>query len=223
MGDALNPFLRSLPLILLFTSILAAEIRLLKWSVTAYAVQGLVLAGVLAGAGWMSENEALFSWATTVLISKGIILPWLLSRYAGRTAGAEEPGPAFGPGMFLASLIAVGGFAAGERFVPWALAEVPGAAIGIPAGAGAAVGIMAVALWTLLTHRDTLKVVIGICLLENGVHLLLASVASSIPETAGIGIVTDVVLSIWLLLLVGRQAESAAGTRTDSVLDQLRG
>lgn len=220
MGNVSNPVLWALPLVLLVTAVLAAEMQQLKRAVTAYTVQGLVLAGLLALSGWLAHDHALYGFAMTVGISKGVILPYLLFRYAGVT---KDSGTPLRVGVVAAAAIAILAFAGGEWFVPWVLAEVPGAEQLVPLGSGTAAAVIAVALWTLLVHRDTLKVIVGICLLENGVHLLLATIAASIPEAASIGVVIDVILSIWLLLLVGRQAESATGSRLDTTLDELRG
>ena len=57
------------------------------------------------------------------------------------------------------------------------------------------ISVLMIGFYALLTRRDAFKIVIGLCLLENGVHMGLISLAPSIPETALIGVVTDVVES----------------------------
>ena len=43
---------------------------------------------------------------------------------------------------------------------------------------------------------------IGLCLLENAVHLSLVSLAPELPETAVFGVATEVVVTVYLLLYV---------------------
>ncbi|MGE5675352.1 MAG: hypothetical protein ACM3XM_15995, partial [Mycobacterium leprae] len=169
----------AIPLFLLVTAVLAAEIRLLRWATWAYCVQGWLMATFVAALGFTLQNHALYLWAGMVIVSKGLILPWLLTRYRAGTAQREVGGQAFGPSVLAAALLALLAFAGAERF---------GGGLGVtpalPVVPGVAVGILAVALWTLLAHRDILKVVIGVCLLENGAHLLLVGMAPGLPETA---------------------------------------
>ena len=62
--------------------------------------------------------------------------------------------------------------------------------------------VFALGLYSVLTRRDAIKTVIGLCLLENGVHLSLVSLAPELPETALFGVATEVVVTVFLLLYV---------------------
>ena len=62
--------------------------------------------------------------------------------------------------------------------------------------------IFALGLYCILIRRDAIKTVHGLCILENSVHLSLVSLAPKLAETAIIGIVTDVVIAVFLLLFV---------------------
>jgi hydrogenase-4 component E len=57
-------------------------------------------------------------------------------------------------------------------------------------------------LYCILVRRDAIKTVHGLLILENGVHLSLVTLAPALRETALIGIVTDVVIAVWILLYV---------------------
>ena len=77
-------------------------------------------------------------------------------------------------------------------------------------------------MYAVLTRRDGLKVVIGVCLIENGAHLSLVSLAPGMHETVLIGVVTDVVVAVYLLLHLVRGVASELGSRDTSVLRELR-
>jgi hydrogenase-4 component E len=57
-------------------------------------------------------------------------------------------------------------------------------------------------LFCILVRRDAIKTVHGLCILENGIHLSLVSLAPTLTETVLIGMVTDVVIAVYLLLYV---------------------
>lgn len=202
-------------------AVAVAECRQLTRAVWLYAAQGcLVALMLLLGAAW-SELHGLVGSAVTILVAKAVILPLLVMRYARQGAPAEESPPAHG--YLWAGAAALLGFLAGQYGLPLLLAGVTGAAAHVPFGLAAGLGLVAAALRTILAHRDTLKVVLGVCLLENGAHLLMAAIAPTIPELVAIGVVLDVILAVWLLLVVGRRAEEVTGARDDGQLDQLRG
>jgi len=202
-------------------AVLVAETRPVRRFIGLYALQGLLIALTLLLSAVLSHQHALMGAALTILIAKACILPWLLLRFARATGAEELSTPPSGYAGAVAA--AVLGFAAGQFGLTALLSGVPGVATNVPYGLGAGLSAIAVALWTVLAHRDTFKVATGICLLENGAHLLLAAIAPTIPEIASVGIILDVILAVWLLLLVGRLAEEATGDRSDGALDQLRG
>ena len=83
--------------------------------------------------------------------------------------------------------------------------------------------LLCVGLYAIVTRRDAVKVVLGVCLMENGAHLSLVSLAATLRETVLIGVTTDVVLAVYLLLTLVRGIERRLGTRDTSRLVTLRG
>ncbi|MFO7274397.1 MAG: hypothetical protein DIU55_005965 [Bacillota bacterium] len=210
-----------LALLLLACGVGALEIRGLRGAVTAYAAQGFLLAGLLAAVASVGPVHHLFAWAVTLLISKGLIIPWIMYRYAATTGATDqEAEPRLGRAL-LTGLLSLAVWYVGRDGLPWLLEGVQGAATAVPGGLGSAAAILVLALLGIITHRDTFKVAVAVGLLENGAHLFLACVAYTIPETISIAVVTDVILAVWLLLLVGREAERSTGVRTDTALDRV--
>jgi hydrogenase-4 component E len=211
-------------LLMIVTSLLAVEWRRLPEAVYTYQVQSVLIALVFALYAHLLHNPALYYWSGTALVSKGIVVPWLLRRYVLRVHSKETP-PMLG---ILTSQVL--GFAAALLAFGWAfkhhadlvlLPELAGEPYRMNSAVAAAV--LMIGFYALLTRRDAFKIVIGLCLLENGVHMGLISLAPSIPETALIGVVTDVVVSVGMLLYIVTGIYRSAGSLDTSHIAQLRG
>jgi hydrogenase-4 component E len=85
-----------------------------------------------------------------------------------------------------------------------------------------ALTICVLGLWVLLVRRDAAKAVIGLVLLENGVHLSLVTLAPTLSETTIIGIVTNVIITVWLLLYLAGRIFRALGTTDTAMLSELK-
>jgi hydrogenase-4 component E len=83
--------------------------------------------------------------------------------------------------------------------------------------------VFVLGLYAILTRRDAIKTVIGLCLLENGVHLSLVSLVPELPETALFGVATEVVITVFLLLYVIAGVYQQFGTTDTLRMSELRG
>ena len=193
--------IRTLSLTVVITSVLAVEIRRLRLSVVAYVAQALLIVALLVSFG--SFNHALYWWAATALITKAILIPWFLFRYIKKTQEDEHP-PLVGfvPSLVVAAVLMIGFFrlthSQVDLLAPTALAQEEVFRTNL----AVASTVFALGLYALLTRRDAIKMVIGLCLLENGVHLSLVSLAPGLSETALFGIASEVVITVFLLLYV---------------------
>ena len=203
----------TLSLMMIFTSFAAVEARNLRHATLAYLCQALLICGILAA--YSVQNPALMYWAATALVTKAILIPWFLWR---STAGAEqESKPIMGFGVSAVLLIVVlsimykltHAHAGLFIYVHGSMAKL------LATNLAVAFTVFALGLYAILTRRDAIKTVIGLCLLENGVHLSLVSLAPSIRETALAGIATEVVVTVYLLLyIIGGIKEKFATTDT---------
>lgn len=213
-----------LSLLMIVTSLLAVEWRRLPEAVYTYQVQSVLIALVFALYAHSLNNPALYYWSGTALVSKGIVVPWLLRRYVIKVHSKETPP------MLSILPSQVLGFAAALLAFGWAFKHHSDLVL-LPSLAGepyrmnsaVAAAVLMIGFYALLTRRDAFKIVIGLCLLENGVHMSLISLAPSIPETALIGVVTDVVVSVLMLLYIVTGIYRSAGSLDTSHIAQLRG
>jgi len=193
--------IRTLSLAMILTSFVAVESRSLRRAITAYMAQALIMVAVIGCFATLHPFRAL-------------------------RGGDDAEVPArTGP---LLSAVVVGSLAvASYQFVhhhvgflaPTAEAQVEPFRTNI----AVALTLVAVGIYAIVTRRDALKIVIGVCLIENGAHLSLVTLATRMHETVLVGIVTDVVVAVFLLLYIIRGAVERLGTRDTTRLAELRG
>jgi hydrogenase-4 component E len=75
----------------------------------------------------------------------------------------------------------------------------------------------------ILTQRNLFKQVLGFCLMENGSHLTLALLAYNAPELVEIGIATDAVFGVVIMVALGNQIYKRLNTLDTSDLSTLKG
>jgi hydrogenase-4 component E len=211
----------TLSLMMVCTSFAAVEARNLRVATGAYLAQALLVCGLLTA--YAARNPALWWWVATALGTKAVLVPWFLWR-ATRGAGREAE-PLIGLRASAVVLLCLLGFF--FRFVHSHAARFVAAsgALGPAAVTNLAVGltIFAMGLYAVLTRRDAVKTVIGLCLLENGVHLSLVSLAPAMPETALLGIASEVVVTVYLLLVLVRAIRVQFGGTDTFRLSELHG
>lgn len=211
--------IHTLSLLMVLTSFAAVEARNLRHATVAYCAQALLICGLLAA--YSVQNEALLWWAATALVTKAIIVPLFLWR---ATAGAEqETRPLIGFGLsavLTVALVAVmyrlmhthAGLLINIQTEMAAIAET---------NLAVAFTVFILGLYAIFTRRDAIKTVIGLCLLENGVHLSLVSLAPTIKETALAGIATEVVITAIMLLYIIGGIRQKFGTTDTFKLSEL--
>lgn len=219
MGNLSPGLIHTLCLLMILTSFAAVEARNLRHATVAYLGQALLICGLLFAYGTL--NEALLYWAVTALVTKAILVPWFLWR---ATEGAEqETKPVIGFGASAILLIAL-------LLVMYKLTHMhaglfinasPELAALAETNLAVAFTVFALGLYCILTRRDAIKTVIGLCLLENGVHLSLVSLAPTIRETALAGIATEVVITVYLLLYIIGGIREKFGSTDTSKLSEL--
>ncbi len=213
--------IETLSLIMVITSVAAVEMRRLKLSAAAYLCQALLMVTLLIA--FAAVNPALYWWAGTALLTKAVLTPWFLFRSIRGTDDRElKPVIGLGPSVVVACLLMLGSFRLthGQAAIlaPTAMAQLEVFRTNL----AVASTIFALGLYAVLTRRDALKTVIGLCLLENAVHLSLVSLAPELPETAVFGVATEVVVTVFLLLYVIGGVRQQFGTRDTFQLRELR-
>ncbi len=214
----------NLALAMMVTALAATELRVLRQAAYAYLAMALLLVVILLVVAAMTRSEWLVVWAVVALVTKAGLISWLLFRYIKATDSRREAEPYvdFAPSVLLVLVIGIGVYrlthAQAGLFAPG------GAMIAEPYRTVLAVAaaLFVLGLYTIVSKRDGIKTVIGLCLLENGVHLSLVSLAPAMPEMPIIGIVTAVFITVWMLLHVLMGVKREFGSIDTAQLRTLR-
>lgn len=213
--------IRTLSLLMVITSVMAVELRRLRLSAVAYSAQALLIVGLLVS--FTPINPALWWWAATALVTKALLTPWLLFRYIGKDRDLELPPLiGFGPSVAIAATLMLGFFRLTHGQAPFLAPSGLAQEEVFRTNLAVSSTVFVLGLYSVLTRRDAIKTVIGLCLLENGVHLSLVSLAPEIPETALFGVATEVVVTVALLLYVIAGVREKFGTADTFALKELQ-
>ena len=213
--------IQTLSMVVVITSVIAVEVRRLRLAAVAYSVQALLIVALLLS--FAAINPALYWWAATALITKAILTPYFLFRFIGATADREiKPLIGFGPSVVVAAALMIAFYRLTHSqmslLAPTAMAQQEVFRVNL----AVASTVFVLGLYCVLTRRDAVKTVIGLCLLENGVHLSLVSLAPELPETALFGVATEVVVTVFLLLYVIAGLRREFGTTDTFKLRELQ-
>jgi len=219
MGKVSPELVHSLSLLLVFTSFAAVEARNLRHATIAYMFQALLICGLLLA--YSAQNEALLYWAGTALVTKAILVPWLLWRATAGTQQETKPFIGFGVSAVLVIVLLTVMYKLTHMHAELFIKISGGLGDLARTNLAVAFTVFALGIYAILTRRDAIKTVIGLCLLENGVHLSLVSLAPTIKETALAGIATEVVVTVYLLLYIIGGIREKFGTTDTSQLSEL--
>jgi hydrogenase-4 component E len=184
-----------------------------------FIAQSLLLAASAALLGWRFDSGHLLGVAVVNLISKPIIVPWLLRR----TAPAEiytrreiDQVLNIPTALAIALGLAIGAYFLG---VPLASAVGPGYH-----GPNVPIGIAGLLLgaFTLTVRREALPLLIGLLAMENGAFLAGISIARDLPVLVELAIATDGLIIVLIVGVLVRAVEQHVGTTAVGELASLR-
>ena len=207
----------------LLTSMIAVEMRNLRVTVIFYFFHSIFLCSIIVSYAYLMHNPTLYLWSVTCFITKVLIIPTLLWKFVQRVPSREyRPVIGFGASMFILSVIVMAFFTLFRTYL-YLLAPTHVATVEpVRSLLAVAFTIFMVGVYTLLTRRDAIKTVIGLALLENGVHLVLLALVPNLAETTMIGILTNVVVVVGLLLYLSTTIYEVFGTTDTAQLSELK-
>lgn len=204
--------------LLIVTSLLVIEVKQPVWSALLYGLQSLVLVLVFIALGATMQASTLYWWAGTAMLTKVILVPTILVRTLTRLGDPETPHGLLSPALslaFAAAILAIS-FAVVQPYELRAVVDLkPALAISI--------AHFFLGLLCILTQRNIFKQVLGYCLMENGSHLTLALMAYNAPEVLEIGIATDAIFAVVIMVVIGMRIYQTLHTLDADRLSTLRG
>lgn len=191
--------LNTVSMLILFTAAIIALTRNMLAAIKTYIVQAGLLVAMFLTIGL--KYEWFLGWSMTAIITKVIIVPWMLYWIINKTKYiTEEEEPMIPLGAYillLAFVYAISLIVAGHIV---SIAHFPSEVGERPLVTSLALVMLGLSVITVA--RNAFKQIMGILLFENGSHILLASMAFYVPETVEIGITTDAVAFIAILVLL---------------------
>jgi hydrogenase-4 component E len=208
----------SLAGLLILTSLLVIEVKQPRWSAIIYGLQSLVLVGIFVALAYATGAKELYLWAASAFVMKVLLVPWILYRALSRVGDTEKPRNTLGLTLsfvLAAIAIAISFLVVNQIKLQAAEPFKPALAISM---AHFFFGELCI-----LTQRNLFKQVLGFCLMENGSHLTLALLAFSAPELVEIGIATDALFGVIVMVVLGNQIYKTLHTLDTSDLRTLKG
>jgi len=208
----------SLSGLLILTSLLVIEVKRPRWSALMYSLQSIVLVAILLVLARATGAEQLYLWAASAFVTKVVLVPWILYRALTRVGDPEKPRNVIGATLsFVLAAVALT-----VSFIVVSQIQLKAAEPFKPALAVSMAHFFFGEL-CILTQRNVFKQVLGFCLMENGSHLTLALLAYNAPELVEIGIATDAVFGVVIMVVLGYQIYKSLGTLDTSDLSTLKG
>lgn len=210
-------------LAILITSTIAVELRNLRATSWAYWFHSVFLCSIIVATAYVNKNESLYLWGITCFITKINIIPIMLFRYVKRVPQQEfRPPMGHGISLLVITILLVTFYKLFQNYLyllaPTRIAEQEPAR-SLLAGAFT---IFCLGIWALLTRRDVIKTIIALALLENGVHLVLLALSPQLKETTMIGILTNVVAVVFLMLYLSTNIYQVFGSTDTFKLSELK-
>lgn len=111
----------------------------------------------------------------------------------------------------------------GILFAAWGKSAQLPMATGLKPALAVALGHFLLGLLCIVSQRNILRQIFGYCLMENGSHLVLALLAWRAPELVEIGIATDAIFAVIVMVLLARKIWRTHGTLDVNNLTALKG
>ena len=184
--------------LLIVTSTMVVVSKTIPSAIKWYAIQSVVLVGVLLTLGLTTGATELLMWAASAFFTKVILVPFILNRAYKKMGSPADS--TLTSSIKPAWTIILTGLEVAVCFAVVTRLTLPTAEVATPALAISFAHFF-VGLTCIISQRNILKQIFGYCLMENGSHVTLALLAPTAPEIIEIGIATDimsaVVVRIW--------------------------
>jgi len=203
----------------LLTAFGIVAMRQARGCLNLFIAQSLLLAASAALLGLRYGSTHLYLVALVNLISKPIVVPWVLRRtspaeiYARREIDQVLNIPV---ALLLALALAIGAY-----FAAAPLAAAVGPEFGgpnVPIG----IAVLLLGAFTLTVRREALSLLIGLLVMENGAFLAGISIARDLGMLVELAIATDGLVIVFIMGVLVRAVQKQVGTTAVGELASLR-
>jgi hydrogenase-4 component E len=216
--DTARSALDTLALLLLATAIGLVMAYRIDYAIALLAAQGALLTTVAATSALVELGLHTVLAAVVTFAVKVVAIPLVLRRSLRPVALKREVEFVISPRLALlvaVALVFVAYYVAGplgvldDRFSPNALP--------------AALALLLIGLFCMLTRRTALSQVIGLVCLENGIYLAAIIATNGLPLVVELGVAIDVLIGVVVMTEVSRELHRTFDTINTDRLRSLRG
>ena len=201
---------------LLLTAVLVLWRRELAVIIRMFALQGVVLAVLVAVLAARERSGESWAVAAGVLVLRAGVLPYLLRRAlasAGETRRETRPLVNVSASLLAAAVLTLLAYAVSRPLVELAPSAVTAA---IPVG----MTVVLIGFFVLVTRRRALSQLVGFLLMDNGITAVgFLTEASPVGLIVELGVSLDVLLAVLVLQILTTRMRETFG---DTDLDELR-
>jgi hydrogenase-4 component E len=204
--------------LLIVTSLLVIGAKKATSSAVLYALQSFVLVLIFVALAQTKHAHELNAWAITAFITKVLLVPYIMYRALGSLKDPGSDGAAISTALTVlaSAVIVVLSYVVVGHVQLTAVTDLKPAL-------GVSLGHFFLGLLCIVTQRNILKQIFGYCLMENGSHLTLALLANNAPELVEIGIATDAIFAVIIMVVIARKIHRTLHTLDVRQLTALKG
>ena len=204
--------------LLIVTSLLVIGAKKPTSSAVLYALQSFVLVLIFVALAQTKHAHELNAWAITAFITKVLLVPYIMYRALGRLQDPSADSAVISTALTVLAAAAI----VVLSYVVVGHVQLP-AVTDLKPALGVSLGHFFLGLLCIVTQRNILKQIFGYCLMENGSHLTLALLASNAPEIVEIGIATDAIFAVVIMVVIARKIHRTLHTLDVRQLTALKG
>lgn len=217
ISHAASHALSSSTVLIFLTLLLLAATRRLSTCISLFIVQSAVIAAQVFAIAHLHHSAEAYIVGAVVLVLKVIAIPWVLFYLVKklRTTPDVKASLSPAPSVFVAAALILVSFSAVQSYArELNVARDPLAA---------AVAIMLMGCFLMITRNKALAQILGLLILENGIFMAALVTTFGMPLVIEIGIAFDVLMGVFLMGLFTFRIRDSFADLDVSKLRRLRG
>ncbi len=206
--------------LLVVTSLMVVTCKKATTSALLYAVQSAVLVLSFIALGDLMQAHELYTWAGTAVLTKVILVPLIMYKALGKMSDPEAQGMVIPTSVVVilsAVLLLLCHFVVSTVQVPIITQH------GLEPVLAVSLGHFMIGVMCIVVQRNIIKQIFGYCLMENGAHMTLALLANQAPHLVEIGISTDAIFAVIIMVYMVRRIFTTMNTLRAHDLSALKG
>ncbi len=204
---------------MIIASLAVFGLRNYKASIFSYAIQTSLLVLIFLTLSYDHGVHELFNWAMIAIVTKVILVPFIVFRLVKKLGVTSEVEPV--GGFFISPIIAMGfslaiAMSIYPIYLKFSLIQEHIPLI-------ASITIFMMGIFGFILRKSAIKQILAYCTFENGIHLSLALMAYNSPEIVDVGVLTDAIFAVLIMSVLASRFYKYFGSLDTSKANTLKG